>query len=389
MNHGKFLFPYLMLASFLICFLSVQSAHSHGDSLGFIFIRPDGRIEPAQAPIQNIGGVYTFTGNIYDPIVLERDNIILNGAGYYLQGNGTGTPLTQVSSGTGPTIYLVGRDNGIGINITCSNVIIMNIHIVNWVAGINGAYDNNTIAANFITNCQIGIKIFGANYTITGNYIGTNNERVRLAASQTQIKRNNLTGNQVGLRINYSNHTITENNLSNVNDDIVGQWTGGVVVYHNNFLNGDTGRHLQFDTGHSGVSPNAVWDNGYPSGGNYWPDNTGTDANDDGIGDTPYQVKSVYNYPNIPNMSVSSVVGIDNYPLMKPFAIPAYTPILPTSNPSPTNPTSTPTPTSLTLAIIPTPSPSVPEFPLWAVLPILISSTAFFIVAKKRKKQNN
>jgi hypothetical protein len=377
MSKLKFFFLFLLFGILVQCIFSFP-VRSQTGSLGFIFIKPDGRIEPSTTPIQRIGAIFTFTGNIYDPIVLERDNVVLNGAGHYLQGNGTGTPLTQIDSHTGPTIYQVGRDNGIGINITSSNVTVTDVHIVNWVVGIDGAYDNNTIAGNSITNCEYGIKILGNNYTIIGNYIGTNTEGIRLSGSQTLIMRNNLTGNQIGLGIYYSNHTIVENNLANVKDDIDGQWSGGVVVYHNNFLNGDWGRHVFFDASHPGASPSAFWDHGYPSGGNYWSDYTGEDANGDGIGDTPYLLKSVFNYPNIPNMPLVSFFGQDAYPLMKPFLIPAYFLVLPSSNPL-----STPT-AILTPSLSPT--PSVPEFPTWIILPALFAIASLATVAIRKKK---
>jgi hypothetical protein len=47
-----------------------------------------------------------------------------------------------------------------------------------------------------------------------------------------------------------------------------------------------------------------IWDDGYPSGGNYWSDYTGIDGNYDGIGDAPH---------------VIDVNNQDNYPLMGPF----------------------------------------------------------------------
>jgi len=60
-----------------------------------IYIRADGSIEPPGAPVSTVDNVtYTLTDNIVDAappenlraITIDRDNIVLDGAGYTLQG---------------------------------------------------------------------------------------------------------------------------------------------------------------------------------------------------------------------------------------------------------------------------------------------------------------
>jgi len=66
-------------------------------------------------------------------------------------------------------------------------------------------------------------------------------------------------------------------------------------VYHNNFVDNANQVYTQVYTYASQNS----WDEGYPSGGNYWSDYNGTDlfsgpyqnvTGSDGIGDTPYTI---------------------------------------------------------------------------------------------------
>ena len=47
-----------------------------------IFIQSDGTVNPQNVPIQQQGDTYTFTGNVYDPILIQKSNVTLDGAGY-------------------------------------------------------------------------------------------------------------------------------------------------------------------------------------------------------------------------------------------------------------------------------------------------------------------
>jgi len=72
------------------------------EASGTIYIRADGSIDPSTANITTIDDfTYAFTDNIVnDEIVVQRDNIVIDGAGHTLQGTGSGAG-----------IWLSGRSN--------------------------------------------------------------------------------------------------------------------------------------------------------------------------------------------------------------------------------------------------------------------------------------
>ena len=65
---------------------------------------------------------------------------------------------------------------------------------------------------------------------------------------------------------------------------LASSYSSGNKIFHNNFEMNSIQAYVETS------SLGNVWDNGYPSGGNYWSDYNGIDANHDGIGDVPYVI---------------------------------------------------------------------------------------------------
>jgi hypothetical protein len=77
----------LLLLTSLILTVEIHPVRATGT----IYIRADGSIDSPDAPIQPNGDYCTLTGNITsdaDGIVIERNNVIIDGAGYTVQGTG-------------------------------------------------------------------------------------------------------------------------------------------------------------------------------------------------------------------------------------------------------------------------------------------------------------
>jgi hypothetical protein len=51
---------------------------------GTVYIREDGTVE-GTTKITQEGNLYTFTGDVFNPIIVERDNIVIDGKGYSIE----------------------------------------------------------------------------------------------------------------------------------------------------------------------------------------------------------------------------------------------------------------------------------------------------------------
>jgi parallel beta-helix repeat protein len=376
----------LLLTSMLMLAFNIQPVKASGT----ITIRADGRIDPPDAPISTVDNItYTFLSNIqysggYMAISVERSNIIIDGNGYTLQGNGTGDGIGSVGS---------------------SNVIIKNTNIKGFVNALGfDEFCNGAIFGNNITDSQFGItliessdnKIFGNN--ITNNKWGiTVSSTPDITSFNIHIYRNNITNNEHGIRLAYSlNNVLASNCIANnsdnfgvvgiqlshfVNDIDSSNTVNGKPIYywnnrrdtavpldagyvalvncinmtvegltlknnyqgpllvntndskisHNNITNNRYGIYL-FSSSNNVICHNDfinntlqacsawqsfsnIWDDGYPSGGNYWSNYTGVDKfhgpnqdqdGGDGTGDAPY---------------IIDTNNRDRYPFMNPWLL--------------------------------------------------------------------
>lgn len=205
--------------------------------------------------------------------------------------------------------HLSMKNNGVGLLFAYTNNSL--VHNVTFTNNIYGAWlltsSNNTMIGNTIANNSCGIQLYMSsnNNSIYGNKITTSNWLewciVIYSSSNNRIIGNNITASKGTGILLYSSldNTITRNNIANNERGIDIYSSSNNRIFHNNFM--DNARHA-FLGGYWG--PN-LWDDGYPSGGNYWSNYNGPDVNHDGVGDTPCIIDTSI---------------IDNYPLMGMFS---------------------------------------------------------------------
>jgi len=198
---------------------------------------------------------------------------------------------------------LIEDSMGAIVGIYGFDILIFNNTLISNYMGIGvGASYNVTVKQNDVIDTSYhGIVLQDANETlIKGNYLYNNSEfGIYFMAFQYGCNDNTITYNQI---INTVNIGIGLDNYSSQNTIFLNYFVG-------NTLNAQ-------DNGTSNA-----WDNG--AIGNFWDDYSGVDADDDGIGDTPYLIDgeagSMDNYPIFddgPDVDITPPVIIINEPDM-------------------------------------------------------------------------
>ena len=280
-------------------------------SSNIIYVWPDGSVEPATAPIIKVKeNYYKFTSNVTLPIIVLKDNIVIDGAGYTLKADGTygsrGIDISYRKNVTIINLKIEKFDYGIYLNST-TYAVISNNEFTNNYCGVwlTLASQNNITSNNFSKNSMYGIWLKNStnnliykntfslhqNYTIylgssSFNVIRANNlSKNRLAiflfsSSNNTIVQNNLVDNFQGMNLLYSSkNSIYQNELRKNNIGISFDSSSDNTVNCNNFVDNVCSVEL--------INSIVFWN------GNYWSDYkdkypNAKEMDGSGIWDTPY-----------------------------------------------------------------------------------------------------
>jgi len=328
LRKSAFLLDLLLVSVVLVVFPQIDVVNAEAT----IYIRADGSVEGTDK-ISRDGNVYTFLENIsidvsgVDGIIVERDNIVIDGGGYCLEHLEKPTAMTS--------------EDGIVVH-SQKNITITNVTVHNFLYGISvEASSNVTITKTTITHNHGGIYLLGSrNSSIIDNQIVNNNNGVELCYSQNnKVDLNNITANSPygirmvnasenivsnncisrngwGIYINYGGenqifgNAITENNGWGILISSSNSSRNNNVIYRNNFIDNQVSEGLQVSNRWYFGPESNMWDNGEE--GNYWSDYTtrypnATEVDDLGIWNTPFFINE-YNIDHYPRIETVQVI---------------------------------------------------------------------------------
>jgi parallel beta-helix repeat protein len=273
--------------------------NNNGDAFDFLYYTN---------PVEDIDASNMVDGMPVCYWVNQRSKTVPSYSGYVLLVNCTDITVQGLSITTNPEGAKY-NSNGIKLINTLDSVVAGNLLTVGSgikVLSSRGYSKNITITRNILST---GIMVLGNNISVVGNSLETKGIYL---GSNSLIAWNNLTSCDRGINLQGVNNKILQNNIADCDTAIWIFEGSNNIIYHNNFINNKQQVYeqhydaTQWPPNVYRYSMNNIWDDGYPTGGNYWSNYTGRDDNGDGIGDTPHMVYENYT---------------DQYPLMAPVSV--------------------------------------------------------------------
>jgi parallel beta-helix repeat protein len=182
-----------------------------------IHIKADGEVDPSYVPISRFSNYYRLEDNISGSIIVERSNVVIDGAEHFLLGSqqGSGIYLSKVS-----------------------NITVENLKIRNFESGIFLYESNNLCFAECLSNENLwGLRVVSSSYlvvldcNISGNGFGIvlqNCSEIDILNSSimqnsyhgifsylssfNSIRDNNIWGNYRGIYLDFSSNNEVVNN---------------------------------------------------------------------------------------------------------------------------------------------------------------------------------
>jgi len=251
-------------------------------------------------------------------IVLDyssNNNVVSGNIAYQNNGGGIEIWVSSHNNLSSNTIY--SNEYGITLYNSSSNDVSRNWVSNNNVSGISVHYSSANIIFrnNVFSNPMMGIWLENSSSNdVSRNWVSNSECGIDLGYSSTNntISRNTIHSGTVGIRLydSCSNNTFSGNEVSLNNIfGITLYLSSDNIFFHNNFI--DNAQQVN----RADYESTNTWDDGYPSGGNYWSDYDGEDlfsglyqneTGSDGIGDTAYEIDTF---------------DQDRYPLISPYVL--------------------------------------------------------------------
>jgi parallel beta-helix repeat protein len=235
----------LLLVAMSAVAFHVCPAGATGDT---IYIRADGSIDPATAPVSTVDNVtYILTAPVQGSLVIERDNMVLDGAGYNVEGDGTGNGTTLAGTNNVTIRNLSVENFTIGFLLSSSSgCTVMENNATNdnygilLLSSIDNNVSDNSVSGKYETNGYFGIQLENSSdNTISANNVADNLLNVWFdSSSDNTFSHNTLTNSTIGVEIDYSsnNNVFSENNVTDNAIGVMLDYSSGNLLRSNTLV---------------------------------------------------------------------------------------------------------------------------------------------------------